>query len=615
MDRLSRKIQNLIRLTGRKGCLLFLISSIASLGVAGADYGIAIFLMLFMFTLHLIETPQLPSWLPTAMLTASPEWIWGVLFLVVATKSICDVFTYQAKILFTEHTHARMRALLGYEMLQREDGSVPLPLSDINLYMVEMFPKATSFIFHFTQFFTFCVQAAMIIAGMFFLCWSETIVGVIAMGLMGLVVLGFNRHTNKIAQKVPETQAALERTKVRIIRNRLLIRILRLQDREYATYCNSIYLYYKQSVTAYFWGNLGGSLIPVLGAFVVAAIVILNLRVFHNPTANLVAFLYLFVRFQQRVANLSNMIGGLFIDRAQFRQTAALFASYSKQELAAALSPVRGFKVLKPGPVLPLATGSDPGDETDSPGSICLNQSRSLKIDNGPPGIHLSNVTFSWPGATRPVFENISLAVPPGSQLGIMGENGSGKSTLLNVITGVLRPQNGQVYIGRMASETYLKRASECIGYVGPEPFLLYGSIRANLTYGLGREVSEADIWEVLRVTGLDGFVKGLPGGMDYVIQENGEGLSSGQKQRLTIARAFFRQPSLLILDEPLSNVDEATEKIIVEALTAMKGSCTTIIVSHRFETLSGADRVFHMDKTRNGERQRDDRGKIHIFS
>ena len=596
MDKLFRQIQNIFRLIGRKGRILFLIGILATFGVSCGEYAIAIFLMLFMFTLNLVGLSQLPAWLPMEMLRASPGWIWGCLFLIVTTKAICDVLTYQTKILFTEYTHARMRTLLGYQILKREDGSVPLALSRVNLYMSELFPKATSFIFHFTQFLTFCIQAAMISVGMFFLCWAETIVGLVALGLMSCVVIGFNRHTNKIAQRVPEAQAGLELTKVRIIRNRLLIKILRLQDREFKTYCNSIFLYYKNLVTAYFWGNLGGFLIPILGTVIVAVIVTLNLRIFHSPTVNLVAFLYLFIRFQQKVANISNTIGSLFIDWTHFRQAAALFASYPKKELATALLPVRDFKIVKQGLVLPPSLEREPNSETDLPDCFDSNKVGPNKTDIRPPEIRLAKVAFSWPGTPDPVFESITFTVAPGTQLGIVGTNGSGNSTLLSVILGVLSPGTGQVFIGGLKSEAYFRQASNSIGYVGPEPFLIYGSIRANISYGLGHSVSEDDIWGVLRLVGLDEFVQRLPEGLEYIIQENGEGLSSGQKQRLTVARAFLRNPSLLILDEPLSNVDSATEKVIIHALKALKARCTTIIVSHRLKTLSGADNIFDME-------------------
>jgi ABC-type multidrug transport system fused ATPase/permease subunit len=590
LHRLRGTARNVLTLLGGTGVALFCAGVISSLLLSLVEYGIALFLMLFFFTLGFVNNTQLPSWFPFDVRAASPLMIWGGLFIIVLAKAAGEIVTYQTKATFAERVHARLRMVLGYRMLKQERGHAMPPLSEVNLYMAEFFPKAINFIFYVTQFVSFCIQAAAIVAGLIFLSPGNALVGILGLGLMGLVVLRLNRLTTRASRKVPDAQSHLERWKVRVVRNWLLIKVMRLQDEEYENYLKSVFLYYRHNVAAYFFGNLGGSLTPVLGVIVIALIVILNSHFFKTPAVDLVAFLYLFVRFQQRVASVSNVVGGMATYRVHFAHALMLFSSLLPGELKEALRPERMFHLM--------GGGFDPSALM---GTVARDDSPA---ENGaptpPPSVSLRNVSFSWPAVGEPVINGLSLDVVAGSQLGIVGPNGCGKSTLLGVMLGILSPSAGEVSIAGRAADRYVKEHCASIGYVGAEPYLLYGSIRENLAYGLKRRVSDAEILTALRTVRLEGFVEGLPGGLGYVIQENGEGLSSGQKQRLTIARALFRNPTLLVLDEPSSNLDEATEAVIVEALAGLKGRCTVIIVSHKPELLSRSDRIYDMGSLQN---------------
>ena len=571
---------------GRTGTVLFGVGIASSILLSVIEYGIAIFLMLFLFTLGFVNSTQLPSWLPFNVLSLSPFAIWGGLFLIVVVRAAGEIIAYQSKIILTELVHARMRMILGYQLLKQENRSSFLPLSQINFYMTEIFPKATSFIFYCNQFVLFCIQVIMISAGMIFLAWAEALVGIAGLCIMGYLVMRLNRITNRVSQKVPEAQASIERSKVRVVRNWLLIKVLRLQEREYENYLKSVFLYYRNSVVAYFFGNLGGSLLPILGVVLIAIVVLMNFHLFKTPAVNLAAFLYLFMQFQQRVANGSNLIGGLFTCRIQFRESINLFSSLTPADLKEALCPESKFSLLK---------GSLTMDA--SSGSKTVNKNITTDIIKAyPPSVSLRNVTFSWLPLGKPVFEDLSLDIAAGSQFGIVGPNGSGKSTVLAVILGILSPSKGQVFLGGINADEYFKHNHGSIGYVGTEPYLIYGTIRENLTYGLKGRVSEDDLLKALEVVKLDDFVAGIPGGLDHIIEENGEGLSSGQKQRLTIARAFFRKPSLLVLDEPSANLDNESEAVVINALDNIRGLCTVIIVSHKPEVLRNADSIFYME-------------------
>ncbi len=580
------------QLCGRKGLALFAVGAASSFVLSGVEYSYAVFLMVFAFTLGFVAHTDLPAWLPFDVRLLSPAAIWAGLLAVGIAQAAAQVVTYQTKIMFTELIHARLRMALGYCLLKRENGR-PAPLSQVDFYLAECFPKATAFLFHATQLFSFAVQSLMISVGMIYLAWGEALVGVSGLVLMGFLVLQLNRWTNRVAGKVPDAVDALQKTKVRIVRNWILIKILQIQEREYRKYLDSVFKYYKHSSLAYFYGNLGGAVMPVLGIVVIAAIVVSNLRFFRTPAVDLIAFLYLFVKFQTRVANGSNLIGGIFICRPQFRESMNMLAALSRGERLEAFRPQRHFSLFK--------AGIGPGDlPAESPGEPAPRRRR----DGGPPAIRVDGVGFAYPGMQGAVLDGLSLNLDPGLQMGIVGPNGSGKSTLLGIILGVQKPTRGNVYIDGIQSAEYVTRHADGIAYVGAEPYLILGTVMENLTYGLARACTEQEAWAALGLVRMEDFVRGLPEGLGYLIQENGEGLSTGQKQRLTIARAFLRDPALLVLDEPSANLDESGEAVVVDALGKLKGLCTVLIVSHKPEVLKGSDRTLELGVVPAGQRR-----------
>ncbi len=571
-------------LLGKSGTLLFGVGLLFSFLLSGIEYCIALFLMVFLFSLGFVDYFQLPSWLPFDVRSSSPLFIWTLLLLIGVMQAVCKIVNNQTRVMLTERTQARMRMVLGYKILKNRSNSY-MALSKVNLYMAEHFPKATGFVFNFTHLISFFILAIMIGLGMFYFAKGAAMVGIIGLFVMGCLVFQFNRITNRVSKKVPEIQAGLERTKVRIVRNWLLIKILRIQDKEYENYLNSTFHYYKNSVLAFFYANLGGALMPALGIIVIAVIILTNQHIFHTPPLNLISFLYLFVRFQTIVANGFNLIGSLFIYRVHLRETFKLISTLSQEELHAAFSPDDDFKLFNTKINYPRRSRSNE-----------MVPAYSNHEERKPPDIYVSDVAFSWPGMDNHVFKSLSLKIPGGSQMGIVGPNGCGKSTLLAIILGALNPTSGKVLINEANSRKFMNHNSQSIGFVGAEPYLIHGTILENLTYGISRKYLDDEIWQVLRIVRLDEFVKELPDDLGHIIQENGEGLSSGQKQRITIARAFLRKPSLLILDEPTANLDDVSESCICNALYDLKGKCTVIIVSHKPGILKKADQTFNLE-------------------
>lgn len=577
-------IKRIIHFIGTKGSVFFCISIFSSAIISVIEYAVAIFLMILLFSFGFINFNQLPVWLPFDVRNISPIFLWASLFIIALLRAIVYITTYQAKIMFTEGTHSRFRLILAYKMLISGKGINTMPLSRINFYMSEIFPKATNFLFHLTQLMSFIVQAIMISIGMFYLAWQETILGLVGISLMGLLVLKFNRITNRIARTIPEAQADLEKSKIRISRNWLLIKILRIQDKEYKKFLDSIFQYYHHSTLAYFFGNLGGAIMPVLGSILFAAIVLGNFYFFKTPAVNLVAFIYLFFRFQQMIASGSNMLGSVFIYNTQLVESVKILSTLSPDEIKSAFKPENHFKLK---------------NKNFNQNKILYPKRNYRTFDpshsSPPASIQFKEVSFKWPDMAEPVFSNLSLKIKAGSQFGLIGPNGCGKSTILGLIADVLQPSKGQILINKKPCGSGIKSYWNNIAYVGPEPYLIYGSIRDNLTYGTNHIINDQELFKALAMVNLNNFISSLHGGFGYIIKENGDGLSAGQKQCLTLARAFLRKPALMILDEPSANLDDSTESAIVKALEQFKGNCTVIIVSHKPGILKGADTIFDL--------------------
>jgi ATP-binding cassette subfamily B protein len=209
--------------------------------------------------------------------------------------------------------------------------------------------------------------------------------------------------------------------------------------------------------------------------------------------------------------------------------------------------------------------------------------------------IRFDNVTFGY-DRHRPVLKNFSLVVPAGQTLGVVGRSGSGKTTLVNLLCRFYDTDSGQVSIdGRDVRQLAREDLRRQVGVVLQEPFLFRGTVWENLLYGR----PEAAIEEALaaaRGANAHDFIMRLQLGYDTPLGERGAGLSGGEKQRLSIARALLYDPRILILDEATSSVDTESEKAIQDALAVLTRGRTTIAIAHRLSTLRNADRILVME-------------------
>ncbi len=219
-----------------------------------------------------------------------------------------------------------------------------------------------------------------------------------------------------------------------------------------------------------------------------------------------------------------------------------------------------------------------------------------MDIANKP--VHVANVSFAYE-ADEPVLKDISFEAQPGEMVAFAGPSGGGKTTIFGLLERFYEPTAGEIRIG----DTPVKALSMAswrsqIGYVSQESAMMAGTIRENLCYGLKEmeNISDERLWEVAGMAYADEFIETFPKGLDTEVGERGVKLSGGQRQRIAIARAFLRDPKILMMDEATASLDSQSEGVVQEALTRLMEGRTTFVIAHRLSTIVDADKIIFIE-------------------
>ncbi len=221
---------------------------------------------------------------------------------------------------------------------------------------------------------------------------------------------------------------------------------------------------------------------------------------------------------------------------------------------------------------------------------------RSLPVAQVKGHLELRDVTFAYNGRT-PVIQHLSLDIPAGKTIGIVGSTGSGKSTLVKLLLRLYEIQGGTITLdGIELRELTLKDLRSCIGLVSQDVFLFHGTVAENIAYGTF-DATLSEITAAAKIGEAHDFIMELPQGYDTIVGERGQKLSGGQRQRIAIARAVLKNPPILILDEATSAVDNETEAAIQRSLEKITVDRTTIAIAHRLSTVRNADCIYVMEQ------------------
>lgn len=210
--------------------------------------------------------------------------------------------------------------------------------------------------------------------------------------------------------------------------------------------------------------------------------------------------------------------------------------------------------------------------------------------------LNVQNVTFGYPNGEGLVLEQVNLTVKKGQSIALIGPSGAGKTTLADIILGLLKPSAGKVMMDGIDIEELEEEWSGIVGYVPQTMYLIDDTIKYNIAFGeLEQDIDEDRVWEALRIAQLDTYIKGLEKGIDTKVGELGVRFSGGQRQRLAIARALYRNPDILVLDEATAALDNETESEVMKAIEALQGYKTLIIVAHRLTTVKKCDMIYEV--------------------
>ncbi|WNF23541.1 ABC transporter ATP-binding protein [Mesobacillus jeotgali] len=215
--------------------------------------------------------------------------------------------------------------------------------------------------------------------------------------------------------------------------------------------------------------------------------------------------------------------------------------------------------------------------------------------------ITIEDVSFAY-SEEEPVIEGVSLDAQPGQMVAFVGPSGGGKTTMFGLIERFYEPIKGEIRIGDTPiQQLSLNSWRNQIGYVSQESAMMAGTIRENLYYGLenGDQIPDERLWEVAKMAYADQFIADFPKGLDTEVGERGVKLSGGQRQRIAIARAFLRDPKILMMDEATASLDSQSEGIVQQALTRLMEGRTTFVIAHRLSTIVNADKIVFIEKGR----------------
>lgn len=435
----------------------------------------------------------------------------------------------------------RLREALVHNVLGGVVERYVMSVADVSHLLSSVIQKSSDFVFSIASVAVAVCLFMLILFGLFYTSWQMTLVALTFTALIGIPLIGLRRLYGQYVDTLHVRSRQFSNTFLRDTRNSHLLRILGANDHEIERLISISRKYISSLRHYYFWFSLSSNLPAFAWAFLVVGLLSFNAKMQFLSAEGLLPLVYLLTRLGGSVGGLSTSFGQLQQNRPYIAELARLLPMlFPKEEVS-----VSGGDV--PPELFPL---------------------------------QLSKLSV---GRDEPLVEPIDLSVGEGEMVLISGPSGRGKTTLIMTLIGLLQPLGGEVrWSGVPIASINPAQLRRRIGYAGMEPYLIDADIRTNLLFGLESElVSDRDIEQALTVACAD-FVGDLDGGLAHVLREGGEGISTGQKQRLSLARCLLRKPDVLLLDEATTNIDEATEAVIMTRVRESFPKLMIIAVSHR---------------------------------
>ena len=223
-------------------------------------------------------------------------------------------------------------------------------------------------------------------------------------------------------------------------------------------------------------------------------------------------------------------------------------------------------------------------------------------------GVFAEHITYHYPDSDTEVLHDITLEIPKGKTVALIGPSGAGKTTLADIILGLLPPVSGVVRMDDKNIYENLRSWRQKLGYIPQSIYLSDDTIRNNVAFGIYEDQIDDDaFWKALEKAQLKDFVQGLEKGLDTYVGDRGVRLSGGQRQRIGIARALYHDPEILVLDEATSALDSSTEQAVMESIESLQGLKTMVIIAHRLTTIKNADLIYEVVEGKVIQRKKED--------
>lgn len=551
-------------ITGKKGFYCIVVSIFLGGTLGGVELIIGGLLQSLFLKLDLIPSSGVNMLFDPRLISVGLLSL--LLFLAALVRGIASFLCSQLSKYASEGINFRLRIQSLHDLVMQSNPYVSS--GDIGYRVSEIIPGTVSFVDSLARLTTHLAQSTVLLILMSFQTQYLTMIGLICLGLSGILMYLLNILIKKSASTMPNIQKKVFQSVDHVSVGIMLIRVFRTQKLEYQNLKALITEAYNKSIRISALHFISAQLPSICGV----AILVLLLNFNTLNLINLMIFIYLFLRLVQSLTGIAQYAGKVFESLPNFQ-----IATHYWQSKQA------GFR-----PDMPLHFFGSNHSPTPSQQTYFRTQIENRK----PPRIDLINLSFYYDDRVS-LFTKVRLSMSPGSQTVFYGGSGSGKSTLLNLILGFLKPVTGKVYIDGQDSGLFTSDPNVCLGYVGPEPMLIKGTIRDNLLYGAVKQHSDEDIFATLKKLSLTEFTSNQ--GLNRNVTAIGKGLSIGQKQRLALARSLINMPCLLILDELTANLDEETEKIVIDSLRPLKGICTVLIVTHRSRLFEDADKTYEL--------------------
>lgn len=542
---------------GTRVCRLMLFSTCAAVLMSLAELGFAILIQSFLVAMGIVPTvaTQLPKWAPTSLLLCLASLFSFALLrgLLQAFKLFSSSMTLEAFSIYMKEIIMRWSLLFGKsnssDVVTLANDRVASTANLIAAYQISIIHILTG---------------TLIVVYLMVLSWKLAILGISLLLIFGTSLRLFDKKVSAAGHGLVTETALLNSRFLDSLRNLQYLRVVRFEEFEIRSLVQILSRHYSAMRSYAGIHGFKNAAPQVAGVLLVVVLSLVSKKNGVLVGGAFLSFIYLFVRLSQIASEFS---GCLTVIKMHRPQLAILFEWYEN-----------AYPELQ---------------RTEKNIAVKKNMTQ---YHRAPIGWELQDLTVAYDQG-RPILRAFNAQIKPGSIVILRGSSGSGKSTLFFVLAGLIRAQCGTLLVNGRAQdiEERIRSGELRLGYMGAEPAIISGTILNNLLYGVLDPVTEEQIRAVLTQTDCLGFVNENELGLDRPISDRGDGLSTGQKQRLALARAILGNPCALLLDEPSANLDEKSKAAIKRAILGLRGKITVVIATHDGSLSEIADQIIEI--------------------